>query len=592
MIKINEEKSIVNKKKEKASNDQNFKIISKKLHALKFIALIFGIILVIFGLFITILSYAVDYLIKDLDDPQAVFMMVFFVGWILLITGLLIISSVSILSLPKTNKIPELISRYDKETTSPVKSKLVLSFPFSRLIAALFLIVMGFTDLFIITGKIGHHETPFGNVLFLGGPSYFYTVGFFPLMLGLGILIYSLIDSYRIYFACTEDKLMIYEFRKNKFFMTKLDKSEIELLKFQNNFVGSKYLWIVILMPFIIIFSLIEGSYLLFAPRLQDPTQAILLIYSGIMECFALYFLVIRQQNYLKINTKDYYYDMWFAPFSIKRKEIKNTNKEIEDILDFLYDKNKNKISKNSPENTFEQTEFMKKYGINSTRRYYLNLGVALFFVITGLLFLVLYFELGVLGNLYTMFTIKFGVIVIVRAYSEDFTDKNGFNVKYKSKEKNISIKQRFKHKFANIFTYNQTEVEVERKLKKLNVFDILFITLIMIYSTIETVQSWSISSDKNPITIIDSIITTIFVVIVYLIIFVYVCAPIDQLKLKTKNSKYYVPIGLMNRNLNIFQDIFAKQNKKALILRIIWILLVLILSIIANSLYLYINFI
>lgn len=567
--------------KSELEKHESFEKIPKKhiaINIIKTIGLVIGVILIVFSTFIIVLSYAIEYIAEDLPNPDVISFTAFTLGWILFSIGFASTIGVSILTLPKASKVSSYLDKYFKNYEKPDKSIRFNSLPLSRVIASIFLLVLGFTDLFIITGAISHHQPPYGNALFLGGPSFFYTAGFFPLLLGIGLIVYVLLDTYKGNFARSNNNLYFHEFRKNSILITKIDKGEIELIGYQNNKLGPKYLWVILLTPFIMIFSFIEGYYILNAPLLTTPIQGILLIFSGIMECFALYFLVFRQQNYLKIITKRNIYDMWFSPF---KKYFGKNNEKTEEINE-IFDPSQNRENK-------KITEFMDNNKISSTHRNYINLLLSIFFMISGIIMLVLYFSVGIFGNLYTMFSIIFGIILLIKAFSKDFGNKNGDYIDFDKSNNSLRFYRKYKNiflnKFHNIFAFNIKEARIENRFRRLNFFDFLIIPILLIFSTIETVQSWAISS--TPITIIDSIITTIFLILVYFLIFIYLCVPMNNLLFRTQTVKSFIPVTLKTENFNMFKGILSKDLRSTLFLRILFMLLIILLSTIGMLIYL-----
>jgi hypothetical protein len=236
----------------------------------------------------------------------------------------------------------------------------------------------------------------------------------------------------------------------------------------------------------------------------------------------------------------------------------------------------------------------MNNNKISSTHRNYINLLLGIFFMISGIIMLVLYFKVGIFGNLYTMFSIIFGIILLIKAFSKDFSNKNGDYIDYDKSSNSIRFYRKFKNlflnKFHNLFAFNVEETNIENRFRRLNFFDFLIIPILLIFNTIETVQSWAISS--TPITIINSIITTIFLILVYLIIFVYFCFPMNNLSIKTQTAKFNIPITLQEKKNNIIKELFSKRLRKTLILRIGFVLIIFLISFIGMLVYLNLYFI
>ena len=151
--------------------------------------LVFGAFFVVIGFFLMVLSYALEYLLKDTVRDLAVesgvevevlftqiFLLGFFVGLLIMIAGFLVCCKVTIMRIPKEDIVKDYLDKYFKDKEEIEKSVSFYSFPKSRLIAAIILLIMGFVDLFFLWGAIGHHNSPYGQTIVLGGPSAFYPV--------------------------------------------------------------------------------------------------------------------------------------------------------------------------------------------------------------------------------------------------------------------------------------------------------------------------------------------------------------------------------------------------------------------------------
>ncbi|NVM52474.1 MAG: hypothetical protein HWN66_02140, partial [Candidatus Helarchaeota archaeon] len=154
------------KKNSELETGESFETIRKKFWILKAIVKVLGILLIIFGFLVTVLSYALTYLIEDFKDlpvpeQESIFLIAFSVGWLLFGGGFLICFSVSILNLTKQSKVSNYLDQYFKAKEKPEKSIRFFSFPSSRLLASVFLLILGYLLLFILTGAISHHQPPY-----------------------------------------------------------------------------------------------------------------------------------------------------------------------------------------------------------------------------------------------------------------------------------------------------------------------------------------------------------------------------------------------------------------------------------------------
>lgn len=549
------------------------KELYEKPRRLILIILILGAFLLVLGFFIIVLSYAVEFINAGID-----FEVVFILGWILFGIGLFMCIKITIMKIPKPHIVSYYLDKFFEVNEKPAKSIRFYSFALSRLIASLLLLIMGFVDLFILTGGLSHHSAPFGQAIVLGGPSYFYTVGLFPSLFGIGLLLYVMISSFRGVFSNSKNNLYFHEFRPTSPWTTKILKKDIEALRYQNNHLGPKLIWVVLLMPFIVL-SFIEGFYLInmyAIPRLKTPIQGILLIFSAIMECFALFFLVLTPQNYFEIATKDDLYEMWFEPekSKIRLKEIDPITEDISEVFECSMKKE-------------EISEFMKNNQISTTHRSYTNLILGIFFIATSIVmwnFFILF------GTLYWWFAIIFGSILVIRAISQDFSDVNGDLIECNDSDKILKFQRKFRYKFLKIRTYKPTELKLAKQFRKLDFFDVAAIPGLLFFISLQITQSWALAT--STILILDSVISTVFMVVVCFLIFIYLCVPLDQVKFKTSTINYYIPVTLKSREKFNFKAVLSKPLKKTFLLRLLFIVIIIIATIIGTSIYLASSFV
>ena len=537
------------------------------------IILILGAFLLVLGFFIIVLSYAVEFIDAGIDFEVA-----FILGWFLFGIGLFMCIKITIMKVPKPHIVSYYLEKYFEVNEKPEKSIRFYSFALSRLIASLLLLIMGFVDLFILTGGLSHHSAPFGQAIVLGGPSYFYTVGLFPSLFGIGLFLYVMISSFRGVFSNSKNNLYFHEFRPTSPWTTKILKKDIEALRYQNNHLGPKLIWVVLLMPFIVL-SFIEGFYLInfyAIPRLENPIQGILLIFSAIIECFALFFLVLTPQHYFEIATKDDLYEMWFTPecSKVRLKEIDPITNKISEVLGCAPD-------------TTKISDFMKENKISTTHRSYTNLILGIFFIATSVVmwnFFILF------GTLYWWFAIIFGSILVIRAISQDFSDINGDLIECNDSDKILKFQRKFRYKFFKIRTYKPTELKLAKQFRKLDFFDVAAIPGLLFFISLQITQSWALAT--STVLILDSVISTIFMVVVCFLIFIYLCVPLYQLKFKTSTINYYIPVTLKSREKFNFKAVLSKPLKKTFLLRLLFIVIMVVATIIGTSIYLASSFV
>lgn len=553
----------------KLKAEESIEFISRKFRVIKAIAKIAGIGLIFFGLLITILSYAMEYLIDDFDklpleEQELYFLIPFWLGWLFFGGGFLACFFTTIYTLPKQDKVTDYLDQYYKNKEKPQQSTRFLSFRVSRLVAGVLLLILGLLGLFILTGALAHDNAPYGEVIVLGGPSFYYIVAWFPHMFGIGFLLYTIFYSHRAHIASSENNFYYNGFKKNSTINVIVPKEEIEMIRYQNNKIGVNHVWIFTLVPFMVL-TAIAGVYLFMAPLMTDPTQAILFLVFSILEIAALYYIALRPASYLRITTQDSFYETCFEPYK----------KDVPDIPLSNVDQ-KGKI----------HSEFMTKNNINPTHRSYTKLLIGIFFVASGLIMMTLYFVVGLLGGFYTMVSIVFGAVLVIKAFSQDFSDKNGVIVDYDKGTKLLNFEQTRGRRFLKINTLQPTGLEVVEQFRSTNIWEILLIVIFLPFGTIETVQGWVLST--TPALIINSVITMAFLCIVYFLVFVYLCFPINKLRVDTPTLKYELPVSLTEGQSRFLSGVLSADLKKTFLLRCVFLALICVGAIVGTIIYLY----
>ena len=141
--------------------------------------LITGISVVVLGTTFFFLGMDFKFIVFDLNFS-------FIIDIVLTIIGMILISKFYIASYYiRENSIVFKKVRDLRETVSITIN--FNSFAFTRLIAALFLIIGGVLSLIVFGTDVGH-EVPYGSAIFLGGPSWFFVTGLPSLGFGFGLL--------------------------------------------------------------------------------------------------------------------------------------------------------------------------------------------------------------------------------------------------------------------------------------------------------------------------------------------------------------------------------------------------------------------
>jgi hypothetical protein len=232
-------------------------------------------------------------------------------------------------------------------------------------------------------------------------------------------------------------------------------------------------------------------------------------------------------------------------------------------------------------------TEFMKANNINPTHRDYLKLiiGICLISASRPMWHFFILF-----GNFYWWFATIWGAILIVKAISEDFSDRNGVSVDFNESEKKLKFRRKFRSKFYNLGTFQPTDVKLTRQFRKLDAFDVLAIPGMLMFITIQLTQGW-LFADERVIWILMAY-STAFMVLVCVGVFLYLCVPIDQIEFKTPTIKYFIPVSVEGSKHLHLNAAFSGDLKGTFIIRCLAIAITIIASVTGTLINLALNFI
>ena len=154
----------------------------------------------------------------------------------------------------------------------------------------------------------------------------------------------------------------------------------------------------------------------------------------------------------------------------------------------------------------------------------------------------------------------------------------NRFFVSPNSKQNIFTLYREFKFKFQFIQFKNLKNYEITKWYRKLDFFDIAAIIGLVVFLTIQQFQGWFLADTFN--LILDNLFSTIVMGIILLLIFLFLCLPIDVIELNTSSIKYRIEIPLkkekqsfINRiksiifeNLKVISD---REMKKVFLIRL-----------------------
>ena len=270
---------------------------------------------------------------------------------------------------------------------------------FSRkrfLIMAILLIVVVINYL-VFGVELGRH-IPTGSIFSFEGPSYFFTSGLVPALVGIFLLLYCIFSYFKGTIIDDGNTISLSEKRYHKKYNTKLEKSKIERMYLTNNEVGIKYLWIFLFVPYIIInyYYMMVNFLQPFIVGIVNITAVPILI-SIILSTVAFVILYAFPQWYLRIYTDEGVFELWFEP---RRKDIEQIAKKLgiitrerEETIDIKPLKNLN------TRNVIFATMFLA-YGIFNVVMYMTTLAIFQTFVCYFLVIMGVYLLSGELKRL------------------------------------------------------------------------------------------------------------------------------------------------------------------------------------------------
>ena len=515
--------------------------------------LITGISVVVLGTTFFFLGMDFKFIVFDLNFS-------FIIDIVLTIIGMILISKFYIASYYiRENSIVFKKVRDLRETVSITIN--FNSFAFTRLIAALLLIIGGVLSLIVFGTDVGH-EVPYGSAIFLGGPSWFFVTGLPSLGFGFGLLLYFFLSPFRGIFSKSENFYFFYEIRPGFPWLTEIPINDIEMIRYQNNYLGPKLTWIPSFFPFIVM--QLMTSLTLFSAERAAPEHVLswTFLIITMLEIISLIILVFFQQKFFEIATNSRLYEMWFSPLRIKNR------KQFDE--EFSYFLGLNLESKRG--------EKSNEHALKDINRNYYSLFNLLFGSFLIILSLIILNNMIIFGPLFWWLALIYGFILITKSLNYDFSKKNGDYIDYNLNSKKIVFKRRLLFKFQYFSATNVKEVKVKKWFRKLDAFDVLFIIGLLFFSTLQQGFGWSIA-DSLPL-IIDNAISTLILLLLIFIIFFYTCFPINVIEIVSKTIRYHISISisrkknLYGKNLftNLKQDLrllTTKEFKKTFYIRL-----------------------
>lgn len=466
---------------------------------------------------------------------------------------------------------------------APINEVRFTSCAFSRLIAGIILILIGIASYLTFGIDIGH-EIEFGSAVVLGGPSFFYLTGLPMFIVGLSLVLYFILSLFRGKFSESENFYFFYEIRPGFPWLTEIPKKDIEAIRYQNDHLGSKLAWVVFFTPFIVL-QLMTAIPLFFVEK-AGPEYVLswsFLLYT-LLEIIVLIILVLFQQHYFEIATKDMLYEMWFSPIRFRnQKKVNGEFKEFFDAALSNSDQNLKESSRNKSHSKRSFNEDLSELNINQTHFLLFQLLFGCFLVIISIIMMT---QMVLFGPFTWWIGLSYGIILLIRTINQDFSDYNRNVISYDLKQKRFILNQEFKYKFRYFVMKNVQSLEITKWYRKLDFFDIVAIVGLLIFLPIQQFQAWLFTDTLG--LIFDNIFSTMIMLVILIFVFLFFCWPINVIYLKTPSITYRMNITLKkvkksfikrlkSNFMENFKMISGREMKRVFLIRFIGMLSIIL---------------
>ena len=545
---------------------ENLKLIHPKKRILRYIFLFTGLFIILLGSIFTFIGFDFGITLNGANLSLIVNILIIIFGGV--ITSKYYIT-------PYYIRENSLTFKKMRDLREPVEDHVKFnSFALTRLIASILLLLNGLISYTIFGDDVGH-KVEFGSAIFLGGPSWFYVTGFPMLMTGLGLLIYFILSPFRGIFSKSKNFLFFSEIRPGFAWLTEIPKKDIEFVRFQNNYIGPKLAWIILFIPFIVLQLMTAIPLLAVENAGPDFVLSWTFIILSFIDIVVLVILVIFQQKYFEIATKEKLYEMWFSPI-----KLKNRSDFIENFANYLECiPNLRDAETNEDDKVFSS--------VNSTNFQLFKLIFGLFLITIALIMLT---QMVLFGPQVWWFALMYGLMLLVKAVFYDFSKKNGDSFKFNEEAKEFRFKREFLHKFHYVGANKVESISVKKWYRKIDFFDVFGICGLLVFLTLQQLEGWIVA---DTLTLrIDNVISTLLWILIIVFIIFYLCFPIDFIEVKSLSITYRVQITLKLKETNIFKqnlknlknfpkEIMQPEMKKTFLIR-----MVIILALIFGSLF------
>ena len=464
--------------------------------------------------------------------------------------------------------------KYREEVTSEAK---FVSIPWTRFYAAILLLAVGILDYFFLGAYFGPPEDIpveefHGTALTLGGMSFFWLVGFPALMVGTGLLIYSLWSSYPGNISQSKNIYYIHERRILFPKLTEISKKEVEGLRYQNTNIGHRIIWVIFFVPTALL-MLKYGLPMFDEPRALTHEFSMMLTLTAVVHIVCLILLVVNPQNYMELVTKEKYYEMWFNP------QETTARTKILNVLEYESHKVEGR-GESSFEDLHKNEGDLLITGVKQHKYFRLILGI---FILV--LSLICYAFQVMFGTLFWFGGAVFGVGMVITSFLTDF---NTFqSVHFNQGSGKFLLSANYGRKNVHLAVFKTKSVSLTPHLRKLKPFEVLSGMWLMGIPIIMTIYSYVYGDFTRGILIMETIATTVITLVLIFLFFLYFCVPVNHLKIESETFTHYHEIPQNEERFGPFKRPFKKIIKSPqLTKRLVLFAGVIILSVIVAVFY------
>ncbi|TFH30123.1 MAG: hypothetical protein E4G98_02655, partial [Promethearchaeota archaeon] len=230
------------------------------------------------------------------------------------------------------NNVPETPIKIENKRRFSYKGRLFetpsikfVSVSWSYFISGLMLFIVGLVDYFLLGHLIGHPgEEAIGEyvgqgiAVFLGGISFFYTVGLLPLLIGFIFIVYSVFSSKIVTLAKTDSVIKIQEQRLLFPSYTELVYGDVQKIEHSNLGLKIKNAWILLFIPMAV--RILQFGIPLFGEhRAADEILPTMMVITALMDIGIVFLVLLFPNHKLNFHQMDNLYSLTIAPINPSR---------------------------------------------------------------------------------------------------------------------------------------------------------------------------------------------------------------------------------------------------------------------------------